>query len=197
MQVFGTFLGPWEFVNKWMAYKNAEVEASYLEEAISPLVAPEFRPGSEANVVVTEYSRRVRRLQASLPTGCMLTNNGTLPGHGLCGDWGTPKDDDTPGWHIFNVNSYKQMIGENGAARSPSGEPIHKGLVQTVYLQCGPPEENALDGKTLRFYPSAADWFVANPRAQANQRRFEGGLGSAAVGSPSGAGPHAPSCSSA
>ena len=45
------------------------------------------------------------------------------------------------------------------------GSIIVKGLVKTVYLQCGDPEELRADGleTAQRFYTTLADWQAANP----------------------------------
>lgn len=124
----------------------------------------------------------LRRLQAALPTRCILTNNGLLPGSGfLCSNWGTEKDDDVPAWHLFAASSYKQM-GLSGKATGHDGSTIEKGLARTVYLQCGNPEDNAQSGmEPLRFYTSLDAWTDANPKvSKAEPRRFEQGLGSVA-----------------
>ena len=158
------------------------MEADHLDEPIWPTTGPDFRAGTETNV--SPDLTHLRMLQAALPSACMLTNNGKVPGSFLNSAWGTAKNDAIPSWHLFNARSYKQMKA-------------HNSLTQTVYLQCGPPEENALRGKARRFYTDAAAWFTANPREKAQQRQFEGGLGAASVGSPSGTARGAPSCSSA
>ena len=184
-----------------MAFNDPDMEADHLDEPIWPTTGPDFREGTETNV--SPDLTHLRMLQAALPSACMLTNNGKVPGSFLNNAWGTAKNDAIPSWHLFNARSYKQMQAHNSSYHCPaatsSGESIRQGLTQTVYLQCGPPEENALRGKARRFYTDAAAWFTANPREKAQQRRFEGGLGAASVGSPSGSGTArgAPSCSSA
>ena len=165
-----------------VAFNDPDMEADHLDAPIWPTTGPDFREGTETNV--SPDLTHLRMLQAALPSACMLTNNGKVPGSFLNNAWGTAKNDAIPSWHLFNARSYKQMQA-------------HNSLTQTVYLQCGPPEENALRGKARRFYTDAAAWFTANPREKAQQRQFEGGLGAASVGSPSGTARGAPSCSSA
>ena len=63
-----------------------------------------------------------------------------------------------------NSYEYKQLSSDllvNGS----DGSIIVKGLVKTVYLQCGDPEELRADGleTVQRFYTTLADWQAANP----------------------------------
>ena len=130
----------------------------------------------------------LRRLQSALPTRCILTNSGLLPGSSLfSSNWGTAKDDDVPAWHLFAANSYKQMGGLRSTGKGHTiaygedGRTVEKGLARTVYLQCGRPEDNAQSGmEPLRFYTSLDAWEAANPETKAEPRRFEEGLGSVA-----------------
>ena len=50
-----------------------------------------------------------------------------------------------------------------GVATADDGSLIRNGLVRTVYLQCGRPDENAQQGRPQRFYLTAAAWHAMNP----------------------------------
>lgn len=56
---------------------------------------------------------------------------------------------------------YGYALGSNGAM-------IKRGLVKTVYLQCGDPDELAVNGGTppQRFYTCLDDWQAANPEPE-------------------------------
>jgi hypothetical protein len=100
-----------------------------------------------------------------LPRRCKLTNNGAWGGSScLSRGWGTPAVKDSIEWSIFGANSYKQLNSDLQVSGS-DGSIIVKGLVKTVYLQCGDPEELRADGleTAQRFYTTLADWQAANP----------------------------------
>ena len=105
----------------------------------------------------------------------MLTNNGFLPSTYLCGDWGKPKDDTTPEWHLYSANSAKQMLKAstlNVVPRAVDGTVIERGHVRTLYLQCGNPEENLANGMPNRFYTSVEEWRKANPEPEGEAKRL-------------------------
>ena len=52
--------------------------------------------------------------------------------------------------------NHKEAIGSDGST-------IVSGRARTLYLQCGEPEENAIDGLTQRFYTTLDEWREANP----------------------------------
>ena len=101
-----------------MAFKDPGTEEDLLDLPIYPRIGPDFHPGMETDV--SPDLSRLRMLQAALPSRCMLTNNGKVPGSHLTGSWGTAKEDASPAWHLFNASSYKQMQSSNSSYHRPA-----------------------------------------------------------------------------
>lgn len=166
---FNRFIGDWRFVKRCLNYRNPGVEQYNLEEEVE-VDDHDFCEGTEGDVEMCYY--KLRELQLVLPRGCKLTNNGKWAGASFLTDsWGTAFDEDAAEWSVFGARSYQQMgtlhYKPTLTANGSDGSVIHKGLVKTVWLQCGDPEELAADGATAkRFYTSADEWHAANPVVQ-------------------------------
>ena len=176
-QLFSTFIGDWRWVKGWMAFSHPLIEEERLVEEID-VSRHDFADGTEGDLtlphsiacqralgVPVTRAALLRKLQSVLPRRCKLTNNGAWGGSScLSSGWGTPTVKDSIEWSIFGANSYKQLNSDllvNGS----DGSIIVRGLVKTVYLQCGDPEELRADGleTVQRFYTTLADWQAANP----------------------------------
>ena len=176
-QLFSTFIGDWRWVKGLMAFSHPLIEEERLVEEID-VSRHDFADGTEGDLtlphsiacqralgVPVTRAALLRKLQSVLPRRCKLTNNGAWGGSScLSSGWGTPTVKDSIEWSIFGANSYKQLNSDllvNGS----DGSIIVKGLVKTVYLQCGDPEELRADGleTVQRFYTTLADWQAANP----------------------------------
>jgi len=173
---FGSFLQPayqWERFKNGSYFRDAEMEAEMLSEPVDT-TKYQFSPGTEDQPM---RHFKLSRLQAVLPSRCVVTNNGRLPGgHWIVGGWGTDKDDAAAGWHLWNANSYKQMgkgvlCKEPQEAMGDDGSTITDGLVNTFWLQCGDPEKLAESGITQRFYATFEEWRAANPTPKAEELR--------------------------
>ena len=167
-QLFSTFIGDWSWVKGWISFNHPLVEEERLMEEID-VSRHDFADGTEGDLTVPHsYVTRatlLRKLQSVLPRRCKLTNNGAWGGSScLSRGWGTPAVKDSIEWSIFGANSYKQLNSDLQVSGS-DGSIIVKGLVKTVYLQCGNPEELRADGLEIaqRFYTTLADWQAANP----------------------------------
>jgi hypothetical protein len=167
-QLFSTFIGDWRWVKGWISFNHPLVEEERLMEEID-VSRHDFADGTEGDLTVPHsYVTRatlLRKLQSVLPRRCKLTNNGAWGGSScLSRGWGTPAVKDSIEWSIFGANSYKQLNSDLQVSGS-DGSIIVKGLVKTVYLQCGDPEELRADGleTAQRFYTTLADWQAANP----------------------------------